>query len=103
MQPLDFSKDKWGRLLKAPEGYWAFVPHPLPPDVAPDWVLTARLSESDRALSELAGHDDAGRARAALRGAGLWNGSPSMTSRPSSAISRRDPIRSARAEVNSKS
>jgi Fic family protein len=47
-----------GRLVPARLGevdYWAFVPHPLPPDLPPDWELASVLSSADRALSELAG------------------------------------------------
>ncbi len=35
--------------------YWAFVPHPLSPNLPVDWELTAALSATDQALSELAG------------------------------------------------
>ncbi|MBI2303329.1 MAG: Fic family protein [Chloroflexi bacterium] len=44
-----------GRLLKGVGGYWAFVPHPMPPplDFTPE--LVSALSEADRALGELAG------------------------------------------------
>ena len=47
-----------GHLIRAGTGetaYWAFVPHPLPPEIPPDWELTCVTSEADRALSELAG------------------------------------------------
>jgi len=47
-----------GHLLQetAPDGhYWAFVPDPLPPRFEPTFKLMARLSEADRALSQLAG------------------------------------------------
>jgi len=55
VQPSDFSTGKWGRLVRAPEGYWAFVPHPLPPKLKPEWSLAGSLSSADRALGELAG------------------------------------------------
>lgn len=58
MQPEDFTKDKWGKLVWNPAGgvgYWAFVPHPLPPKLELTWDLVGKLSEADRALSELAG------------------------------------------------
>ena len=35
--------------------YYAFLPNPLPPTLAPDWQLSSALSEADCALSELAG------------------------------------------------
>jgi len=47
-----------GRLLKVGHDestYWAFVPHPLPPDLTLDAKLVRALSEADRALGELAG------------------------------------------------
>lgn len=55
MQPTDFSADRWGRLVRAPEGYSAFVPHPLPPKLKLEWELAGSLSAADRALGELAG------------------------------------------------
>jgi Fic family protein len=55
LQPTDFSEHRWGRLTRAAEGYWAFVPNPLPPRLDWDWELAATLSEADRALGELAG------------------------------------------------
>ena len=54
MKPSDFSKDKAGHLIKAPQGYWAFNPSPLPP-LTLTWELVGELSAADRALSELAG------------------------------------------------
>jgi Fic family protein len=53
-----FSAHPGGQLVQVGSGeiaYWAFVPHPLPPVLSPDWGLTRALSEADRALSELAG------------------------------------------------
>jgi len=47
-----------GQLLKVGQGdaaYWAFVPHPLPPVLPLDAELIRILSDSDRALGELAG------------------------------------------------
>jgi len=54
------------RFRESPSGYlvpttlgevdsWAFVPNPLPPDLAVDWEMARALSAADRALSELAG------------------------------------------------
>lgn len=54
MQPSDFSKDKAGQIIKAPQGYWAFDPTPLPPPLTPTWELAGEISAADRALSELA-------------------------------------------------
>jgi Fic family protein len=36
-------------------GYWAFVPHRLPPKFPVDWELSNVLSDADRSLAELAG------------------------------------------------
>lgn len=55
MDPSDFTAESWGRLVQATQGYLAFVPHPLPPRIDLTWGLVRRLSEADRALSELAG------------------------------------------------
>ena len=55
MQPLDFTQDKNGKLIKSPLGYWAYSPNPLPPELDIGLELVRDLSEADRALSELAG------------------------------------------------
>jgi len=58
MDPQRFRGSPAGRVVRVGQGeaaYWAFVPHPLPPNVPPDWELTRTLSEADRALSQLAG------------------------------------------------
>jgi Fic family protein len=44
-----------GRVVRAPAGYWAFVPNPLPASFPWTPDLVAALSEADRALGELAG------------------------------------------------
>ncbi len=45
-----------GRLIQIPGAdYWAFVPHPLPPQLPFDIELVQALSEADRALGTLAG------------------------------------------------
>ena len=55
MNPEDFTKQKAGCLIKGPQGYWAFVPDPLPPPLSINWDLASHLSRADRALSELSG------------------------------------------------
>ena len=55
MQPSEFSKEKPGRLLRTPQGYWAYVPGALPPTLKLTWELASAVSEADRALAELAG------------------------------------------------
>lgn len=55
MQPSDFRQDRYGEILKVPQGYWAYSPNPLPPDIDITLDLVKQLSDADRALSELAG------------------------------------------------
>jgi Fic family protein len=55
MNPIDFHSDRAGRAVKTLAGYWAFIPAPLPPEVAYDAALTLLLSQADAALSELSG------------------------------------------------
>lgn len=55
MQPADFSENKSGHLIRTPQGYWAFVPAPLPPVLDLTWEFVRQISEAERALSELAG------------------------------------------------
>ena len=49
------SKSPAGRTVKAPQGYWAFLPHALPPKVEYTSWLVSSLSEADRALGALEG------------------------------------------------
>ena len=56
MNPDEFRESSAGRMVRSMDGgYWAFVPHPLPPQL--DWgpQLATALSDADRALGELAG------------------------------------------------
>jgi Fic family protein len=58
MKPEDFETTAAGELVRAngPNGeHWAFLPHPLPPQMPLEWQLVVRLSAADRALGELAG------------------------------------------------
>jgi cell filamentation protein, protein adenylyltransferase len=55
MQPGDFAETRAGRLIKTLQGYWAFVPNPLPPPLEVTWELASQISAADRAVSELAG------------------------------------------------
>lgn len=54
MKPGEFENSSTGKCIKAPGGYWAFVPHPLPPKIRIQ-KLVKLLSEADRALGELSG------------------------------------------------
>jgi Fic family protein len=51
----DFTADAPGRLVEQPEGYWAFVPDPLPPRLTFSGELVHDLSVADQALGQLAG------------------------------------------------
>lgn len=55
MNPSNFVAKNTGRLVRAPQGYWAFVPAPLPPKLDYDPELVRMLSRADAALSELSG------------------------------------------------
>ncbi len=49
------SHQRPGRKIKCPEGYTAFIPNPLPPDLQWSKSLLRSLSDADRALGKLAG------------------------------------------------
>lgn len=55
MDPQTFHPDQRDRCQLQPEGYYAFVPPSLPPELPIDWELAALLSEADRAVAELSG------------------------------------------------
>src|SRR5438477_10993778 len=55
MQVDSFTAGAAVRLLRTTQGYWAFVPYPLPPSIEACWDLVHHLSEAGRALGELAG------------------------------------------------
>ena len=44
-----------GQYVKQPEGYLAFVPDPLPPELKWTDQLVRALSDADRAIGRLAG------------------------------------------------
>jgi Fic family protein len=50
----DFNR-RAGKIIQTSKGYSAFVPNPLEPEITLDLSLVKRLSDADRALSELAG------------------------------------------------
>jgi len=53
-----FRNSTAGKVVRAgPDGaiYWAFVPHPLPPDIIWNDKIVQELSAADRALSKLSG------------------------------------------------
>jgi len=53
VDPSRFHNSEAGRLVKAPEGFSAFVPAPLPPRLEYGQDLVLALSRADAALSEL--------------------------------------------------
>lgn len=55
MNPTDFRAPSAGRVVQTPGGYVAFVPAPLPPELAYHSSLVLALSRADAALSELSG------------------------------------------------
>ena len=55
MNPKDFIAPQAGRVVQATQGYWAFLPAPLPPKLDYDAELVKLLSRADAALSELSG------------------------------------------------
>ncbi len=55
MDPVDFTPDSPGQLIRASEGYWAFVPDPLPPPLQFDLAAINLLVDAQGALSELSG------------------------------------------------
>src|SRR4051812_28930199 len=50
-----FQNSPAGRVVRARESYWAFVPHPLPPDIPYTPGLVRLLSEADQSLGRLVG------------------------------------------------
>jgi Fic family protein len=55
MDPKLLTSTVAGRVVRAAEGYWAFVPAPLPPALEYDRETVLLLSQADAALSELSG------------------------------------------------
>jgi Fic family protein len=55
MNPDDFNAPNAGRVIRAPQGFYAFVPKNLPPAVEFSADLVRLLSRADTALSELSG------------------------------------------------
>ncbi len=55
MDPSKFQASTSGKVIRLPQGYWAFVPAGLPPALTFSSSLVAALSDADRALGELKG------------------------------------------------
>jgi Fic family protein len=55
MDPSKFHASNSGKVIRQPQGYWAFIPNNLPPTLIFSKALVASLSTADRALGELKG------------------------------------------------
>ena len=55
MRPDDFRDSSAGRVIRAPQGFWAFAPAPLPPALTWSSELVALLAQASQMLGELAG------------------------------------------------
>lgn len=55
MNPSHFVEHPGGRIVRTPRDYWAYVPASLEPAIELNMALIRRLSDADRAVSELAG------------------------------------------------
>ncbi len=53
MKPKDFHSSKSGQAIRTQNGYWAFIPAPLPPDLGWTPTLVTALSDAERELSRL--------------------------------------------------
>ncbi|HUF37576.1 MAG TPA: Fic family protein [Anaerolineales bacterium] len=54
MKPTDFSTKAPGKVVRTQQGYDAFIPAPLPPDVTWSGKILSALSKADRSLARLA-------------------------------------------------
>jgi Fic family protein len=54
MNPNDFRSPETGRVILTQQGYYAFLPAPLPPNIKWTLPLVSALSEAERDLSRLA-------------------------------------------------
>ena len=55
MDPVKFQSSPSGKVLRIPQGYWAFLPAAIPPKLDFSPALVSTLSTADRALGELKG------------------------------------------------
>ena len=55
MKITDFTDQKHGQIIFTLQGYHAYIPNNLPPNIEASWELSHKISVADRALSELAG------------------------------------------------
>lgn len=55
MDTQSFKNSPTGKLFKTPQGYWSFMPNPLPPKLTWEEDLIFLLSEAERSLGNLEG------------------------------------------------
>lgn len=55
MDAESFKNSRSGKLLRTPQGYWSFIPNPLPPKLTWSEGLIFLLSEAERSLGSLEG------------------------------------------------
>jgi Fic family protein len=55
MNPVKFNSSSSGKVVRMPQGYWAFLPAPLPLRLEYPPALVSALSTADRAMGELKG------------------------------------------------
>jgi Fic family protein len=55
MNPTDFHSPQAGKVIRTSNGYFAFIPAPLPPEIVFNSRLVLALSQADATLSELSG------------------------------------------------
>jgi len=55
MEPARFKHSTAGRCIRQPEGYWAFIPEPLPPRLNFDMKLANLLADANARVGELSG------------------------------------------------
>ncbi len=55
MRTQDFTENRWGTLVRTPQGILAFRPKDLPPPLTLDWQLATRFGQAMHALAHLGG------------------------------------------------
>jgi len=55
MNPKDFNRSPSGNSIRTRQGYWAFVPNPLPPKISYNKAIIHKSAEAERMLGELSG------------------------------------------------
>jgi len=53
LNPEEFRHSGSGKVIHTQQGYWAYVPNPLPPNIQWSLAVVSALSEADRDLSRL--------------------------------------------------